>query len=98
QRGGERQCVDDSRQHAHVVAGDPVAALRGHGDAAEDVAAPDHDADFNVHGAHFGNVGGDAVDDRDIDAETLAAHQGFARGFEEDALEQGCWRHELIRI
>ncbi|MNT64989.1 hypothetical protein D3C72_2029370 [compost metagenome] len=65
-----------------MVAGHPVATLGGNSDAAEDVAAADDDAHFDAHGARFGNVGGDAVGNRHIDAEALAAHQGFTGGFE----------------
>ena len=64
-----------------MVAGDAVAALRGDRDAAKDVAAADDDADLDAHRPRLGDVGGDAVDDRDVDAEMLLAHQRLARSF-----------------
>jgi hypothetical protein len=96
--GRQSQRVDNGCQHAHVIAGNAVAPLRGHGDTAEDVATADHDADFDPHCANLGDIACYTVNDRDIDTEPLFAHEGFARGFEENALEQGCCRHELIRI
>ena len=42
----KRQRVHDGRQHAHVVGGGAVHALGGAGEAAEDVAAADHDGDL----------------------------------------------------
>ncbi len=41
----------------------------------------------------LGDVGGDAVDDGDVDAETLGAHQGLAGGLEQDTLVDRLRRH-----
>ncbi len=72
-------------EHAHVVAGHPVAALGGDCDTAENIAAADDDADFNAHVPRFGDIGGNAVRDRDVDAEPLASHERFAGSLEQNA-------------
>ena len=53
-----------------MVAGYPIAALGGHRDAAKDISAADDDADFNAHGAGFGDIRGNPVSDGDIDPGT----------------------------
>ena len=47
------QAVDDRGEHAHVVAGGAIHALRAGGHAAEDVAAADDDADFDAEAPGF---------------------------------------------
>ncbi len=59
-----------------------IAALGGNGDAAEDVAAADDDADFHTHLPRFGYVSCNAVCDRYINSKSLAAHEGFAGSLE----------------
>ena len=44
----QREAVHDRREHADVVARRAVHALRGGGQAAEDVPAADHDADLDA--------------------------------------------------
>ena len=94
----QRQRVDDGGEHAHVVAGDAVAALRGHRHAAEDVAAADDDADLDAERPRLGNVGRDPVDHRNVDAEMLVAHQRLARRLEQDAPVFGPCRHGILAI
>ncbi len=81
-----------------MVAGHAVAALGGHGDAAKDVAAADHDADLDAHVARLLDVGRDAIDDRNVDAETLFTHERLAGGFEKDAAKGGFGRHGVLMV
>jgi hypothetical protein len=81
----QRQRVDDGGQHAHVVGSRAVHAARAGGDAAEDVAAADHDGGLNPHALDLGDVTRDLRRDRRIDPVVLSAHQGFAGELEEDA-------------
>jgi hypothetical protein len=76
-----------------VVAGDAVATLGCHRDTAEDVAAADHDADLDAELPRLGDVGGDLVGDRDVDAEPLRAHQRLAGGLQQDAAIQRLCSH-----
>ena len=48
------------------------------GQAAEDVAAADDDGDLDAERAHFGDLGGDALERRGVDAVAGVAHQRFA--------------------
>jgi hypothetical protein len=79
-----------------VVAGDAVTALGGDGHAAKDVAAADDDAHFDPERPRLCNVGGDAVDDRNVDAEMLFAHQRLARRLQNHAPVQGFFRHRFL--
>ena len=81
-----------------MVAGHPVAALGRHGDAAEDVAAADDDGDLDAQRARLGDVGGDAVDDRDVDAEMLLAHQRLAGRFQQDSAVEWLGRHGILAM
>ncbi|ENN87013.1 hypothetical protein RHSP_13228 [Rhizobium freirei PRF 81] len=86
QRGCQRQRIDDGSEHSHVVAGHAVATLGGHGHTAEDIAAADHDADFDAHGAGLRDIRGNPVRDGNVDTETLTAHKRFAGGLEQYTL------------
>ncbi len=85
-RIGQRQGVHDGGQHAHVVGGGTVHALRAGGDAAEDVAPANDDCQFHAHFRDLGHIGHHALDRAAVDAVSIIAHQGFAGQFEEDAL------------
>ena len=98
QRGAQRQRIDDGGKHAHVVAGDAVAALGGHRNAAKDVAAANDHADLDAKRPRLGDVGGDAIDDRDVYAEMLFAHQRFARRFQQNSSVQWLGRHDPSRL
>jgi hypothetical protein len=58
-----------------VVAGHAIAALGGHRNAAENIAAADHDADLDAQRPRLGDIGCDPVDHGNVDAEVLVAHQ-----------------------
>ena len=58
----------------------------GAGDAAEDVAAADHDADLHAHADHVADVGGDGADGVVVEAVLAPAHQGLAGKLQQDAL------------
>ena len=55
----QRQGVDHRRQHPHVVAGDAVDSLVAGGDAADDVAAADHDRELDAEAVDVGDLVGD---------------------------------------
>ena len=44
----QRERVDDSRQHAHVVGGNTIETLCACGKTSKDIAATDHDTDLNT--------------------------------------------------
>ena len=73
---GER--VHHGGQHAHVVGLGAFHAGGGAGDAAEDVAAADHDADLHAHADHVADIGGDGADGVVVEAVLAPAHQGLA--------------------
>ncbi len=81
--------VDHRAEHAHVVAGDPVAALGGYGNATEDIATAHDNAHFNTHLAGIRDIRGNPVGDVHINPEALIAHQSFARGLQKNALVEG---------
>ena len=56
----ERQRVDHAGQHAHVVGAGAVHALARRRDAADHVAAADHDADLDAERVHVADLLGDA--------------------------------------
>ena len=85
----QRQRVDDRRQHPHVVGRRAVHALRARRQAAEQVAAADHDRGLDAELLDLLDVFRDLGGDRGVDSELLLAHQGFAGKFEQDALVGG---------
>jgi hypothetical protein len=68
QRVHHRQRVDDGREHPHAVAGDAVDAFAGSGEAAENIPAPEHDADFTAELMDFFNALGHKRQIRRVDA------------------------------
>ena len=78
QRGLHGKRVHHGGQHSHVVGLSALHPSRGTGDAAEDVAAADHDADLHAHADHVADIGGDGTDGVVVEAILAAAHQGFA--------------------
>ena len=83
QRRLHGQRVHHGRQHAHVVGLGAFHAGGGTGDAAEDVAAADHDADLHAHADHVADIGGDGADGVVVDAELAppirASPESFSR-------------------
>ena len=82
----QRQRVDHGRQHAHVVGGRAIHAARAGGQAAEDVAAADHDRGLDAERLDLGDVLRDARRHGRIDAVGLVAHQGFAGQFQKNSV------------
>ena len=80
---GER--VQDRCEHAHVVAGRPVDALRRRRHAAVDVAAADHERDLEPARAHAMSSQASSSTVRCIEAELAGAHQGLAGELQQDA-------------
>jgi hypothetical protein len=85
------QCdrVDDRGEHAHVIAGYAVDAVRGRGHAAKDVAAADDDRDLHAHLLHFRDLVRDVGEDVGVDAGAPSTHEGFTGQLEKDALVFG---------
>src|SRR5690606_26792955 len=81
---GER--IDHRRQHPHVVGARAIHPLGRPGDAAEDVASPDHDGDLDAEAMDLGHLRGDLVEGTGIDSVFAVAHEGFAGELEEDPL------------
>jgi hypothetical protein len=57
----ERQRIDDGGQHAHVIGGDAIHVLGRGGDAAEDIAAAHHHADWTPAAPRLGQFSGEAL-------------------------------------
>ena len=97
QRVLQRQAVHDGREHAHVVAGGAVHAARGGGQAAEDVAATDHDGDLHPGRMHFPHLRGDEGADAGSTPYVAVAEQRLAGDLEQDAAVASgnrlAWRH-----
>src|SRR5260370_35223014 len=71
------------------MGGHAVHAFRGASHAAKEVAAPDHDGDFNafvVYGDDFVRDVGKRIG---VDTRPPATHQGLTRKLEKDALVPG---------
>ena len=81
----EGQAVHHRGEHADVVAGRPVHALRGRRQAAEDVAAADDDADLDAEGVDLADLAGDECAERRIDAVRAVAEERLAGQLEQDA-------------
>lgn len=69
--------VDHRGQHSHVVGPCPVESLRRAGNAPEDVAAADDEADLDAGAMDFGNVQGDALKGGRIDFIAVGPHEGL---------------------
>src|SRR6185503_3665620 len=78
----KRQRVHHCRQHADIVAGGAVDALGRRLDAAEDVAAADHDADLGAELVYRLYLRGDAVQDPLIETVVALAHERLAGHFQ----------------
>jgi len=90
-------CIDDCRQHAHVVGGDAVHVDSLLGDAAEEVSASDDDADLAAEGVNSGYFCGYFVDKDCINAEAFACGQGFARDLEEDSFVHVRTKYRMMK-
>ena len=67
----QRERVHDGGEHAHVIGRDPIHAGAREPRAAEDVAAADHDRDFDTELAHIAHFARDALEHLGIDAVIL---------------------------
>ncbi len=76
--GLHRERVHDSRQHAHIVGRGAVDAFGRSGQPAEDVAPTDDQAHLGANVTRFLDIGRNALDGFDVDAEVLGAHQRLA--------------------
>ena len=80
----EGEAVHHGRQHADVVAGRAVHAARRGGQAAEDVAAADDDADLDAQGVDLGDLARDERAERRVHAVLAIAEEGLAGQLEQD--------------
>ena len=80
----EGQAVHHRREHADVVAGRPVHPAGGGGEAAEDVAAADDDADLDAEAVDLGDLPGDEHADGRVDAVLAVAEERLAGQLEQD--------------
>ena len=76
--------VDDRGEHAHVVGADAVHLLGLLGDAAEEVASADDDADLDAQRVDIDDFAGDFGDLAGIEAEAARAGQYLTRKLEND--------------
>ena len=84
---GER--VHHGRQHAHVVGAGPLHALGRRGQAAEDVAPADHQAQLDAEARDLGHRPGYGVHGRHVDAIGRIPHQHLPRHLQQDAPIEG---------
>jgi len=85
----QRHRVDHGGQHAHVVGMGPLHATRGVLHAPKDVAAADDDAHGHAQFDHLADLPGVGFQHVPVDAVGLAAHEGLAAQFEQDAAVAG---------
>ena len=84
-----RERVHHGGEHAHVIGLRTVHPLRRARHAAEDIAATDHEADFEARFLGRLHFLGEFGNEHRIDPELLIPHQHFAREFQEHALDRG---------
>ena len=77
--------VHDRRQHAHIVGRPALHALGRAGQAAEDVAAANDDAQFNPGFVNRSDFFRHSLDGRHVQANALLAHQDLAGDLQQDA-------------
>jgi hypothetical protein len=86
-----------------MVGSDAVHVDGLFGDATEEVAAADDDADLAAGAGGFGDLGRDCVDEDGVDTEATAGGQGFSGELEEDTLVHsgfkctGCYVERFCR-
>src|SRR4051812_462455 len=85
----ELQRVQDDREHAHVVGGRAVHALRRARDAAVDVAGPEHDRDLDAAIVHPLDLLCDLAQALEVGAVLEVAHERLAGQLEQDPPEYG---------
>ena len=83
ERRTQGQAVDDSGQHAHLVALDPVDSLGRSAQSAEYVAAADDDTDFDTHPGNLFDLRRILGHPFFVDAVLFFTHERFAAQFQE---------------
>jgi hypothetical protein len=81
----DSSAIHDRRQHAHVIAGNPVHTGAGEPGAAEDVASANDDRDFDTALPCGRNFAGDSLDGPRLDPVIQFAHQSLAAQLEQYA-------------
>jgi hypothetical protein len=79
----ERERVQNSCEHAHVVAGGAVHALSRRRQTSIDVPAADDDRDLDTAALDMRDLGRNRLDALGIDPVVAISHQGLAREFQQ---------------
>ena len=87
------QGIHDGGHHAHIVGRRTVHIVGLRGNAAEDVAAADDDADLYAEFDDFFYLADNLHDGFAVDTEGIIAHQGFAGQFQQDSFVFGLRGH-----
>ena len=87
QRILERQAVEHRREHARIIGGCPVHALRRGRHPPVEVPAADDDRDLHSALAHLDDLPGDLLDPVQVETELLVAHQSLAGQLQQDPVE-----------
>src|SRR5947207_108769 len=74
----KRDCIEHSREHAHVIGRCAVEALSGECQSAKNISSADDYCDFDAKLVNVVNLAGYASDRCGIDAIVLLSHQSFA--------------------
>src|SRR5690349_2446275 len=81
----QRERVDNSREHAHVIAGGAFDTLFTAGNAAENIAASDDDYDLHPELADFSDLPRRLLDSIGSNTGAALSSKGFAAEFEQDS-------------
>ena len=85
QHVAKRKRVHHRRQHAHVIAGDPIQSRARECGASKQVAAAQHDAELRTRRLRGDDLAPDSANDFGIDAEVGLAGQCFTAELEQIA-------------
>src|SRR5579885_3400304 len=83
----QRQSIDNSGEHTHIVGSGTVHTKPFSVLAAPDIATTHHNGDFNAQPLHALYLAGNALHDARIDTIALLAHQRLAAELQQNTLE-----------
>lgn len=81
----KRDSVDNGREHSHVVALGAVEAFGGHRRPSEDIASSDDDDDLFPRIRESDDLGGEGMEEVDVDSVSYGTLERFAGKFEKEA-------------